>query len=488
MERQATVVREPAVARAQRSYPMVNLGPPLAPSPERLLLQSEAFQLEGRKPVGFNCVEGLRLLGPLDIRALERSLDQLIARHVTLRTAAGPAPGFSPEERRRAIHSFARTASIPVGLYAQAVRDRLSGELRIRDLRALPAPHRDRQLSELFADEGATPFDLEQPPLIRLQVAACAPNDHVVVLTVAHFAADAASMAVLWRDLFAAYACASGARLDPLSPPSFDFHAFVAEQRARYVRGEFDAALAYWDGVWASLAGSPVATTDLDFARPGSFSVTVGWRCDNLHLDRMCSSQIRGVARSLRATPAAVFLAGLAVLLARRTGKSTIAPSVPFANRLRPGTEDMVGWFVNSHPVACHVADNVTARDLLARCRTGLYQALRYQEASAQLLWQQGMRHQPGGTAMIFNLLRTTEPPRLPGLSVERLPPSIAATPTPGSGFDVRVIDDGVCFRVHVMHAAGRFERCTIPLALEQYRRVVTGLVRHLDAPLAGLG
>ena len=91
----------------------------------------------------------LRLQGDLDVRALERSLEQVIERHESLRTHFVEVDG----EPQQVIE--------PAGAFALEVEDlsRLSGESR-----------EEQVAGATGAGVGARPFDLARGPVFRRRI------------------------------------------------------------------------------------------------------------------------------------------------------------------------------------------------------------------------------------------------------------------------------------------------------------------------------
>jgi len=98
------------------------------------------------------------LTGPLDAAVLERSLQELIARHETLRTC------------------FALQQDQPVQIVAPTLPFRLS----VTDLRLLPAAAREAQACAIARAEARRPFDLRHPPLFNIQLLKLADAGHML--------------------------------------------------------------------------------------------------------------------------------------------------------------------------------------------------------------------------------------------------------------------------------------------------------------------
>ncbi|HWW69210.1 MAG TPA: condensation domain-containing protein, partial [Duganella sp.] len=134
----------------------------------------------------YNLVRAFRLAGALDVRALERALQALVARHDVLRTR------------------FDVVDDEPV----QIVQDQAPLALRVE---ALDNGGDTSVLLELRLRAAAgTVFDLTVAPLLFARVFRTAPDQHVLVIGMHHLVSDGWSNAVLMRDLAAGYRQALG--------------------------------------------------------------------------------------------------------------------------------------------------------------------------------------------------------------------------------------------------------------------------------------
>src|SRR5438477_2552509 len=105
----------------------------------------------------YNVPTCFRVRGPLDVRALQRSLNEIVRRHEILRTTFGQRNGE------------------PV----QVIADRLHVPAPVIDLRG-PG---ERDFRARAAEEARHPFDLAAGPLIRAVLFRLAEEDHAVLIT-----------------------------------------------------------------------------------------------------------------------------------------------------------------------------------------------------------------------------------------------------------------------------------------------------------------
>src|SRR6185436_7135554 len=131
----------------------------------------------------FNVSHGLRLRGPLQVEALRRGFQEIVARHEPLRT------------------SFATAGGLPV----QRIAPPSGFSLPLIDLSALPPERRETEARRVALLEVENPFDLARGPLFRAALARLSPSDHALLLTPHHLVFDGWSMGVLFRELAALY-------------------------------------------------------------------------------------------------------------------------------------------------------------------------------------------------------------------------------------------------------------------------------------------
>src|SRR6185503_430210 len=103
----------------------------------------------------YNIPTALRLRGRLDIAALERSLNEIISRHESLRTT------FAFEDKE------------PV----QVIAPELRLSLPVVKLDHLSESVRDREATRLASEDARQPFDLARGPLIRAKLLRLGPQE-----------------------------------------------------------------------------------------------------------------------------------------------------------------------------------------------------------------------------------------------------------------------------------------------------------------------
>ena len=270
----------------------------------------------------FHITSSLLLSGELDLVRLGHCFDLVLERHAALRCSFHEVDG---EPRQR----IAPPATLP---------------LPVVDLSALPPALGERSARRLGRFWSWTPFDLERAPLFRVVVFRLGHGLHTVQLTVHHLVADGWSMGILSREVGELYEALGAGRDSPLEPLAVQYPDFAYWQR-RWLRGRIlDDQLTAWR---EQLAGAPpVQTLPLDRPRPPVPSP--GGAALAFEIPRTLRRRLESFARRASATPFMVLLAAWQVLLYRQSGQGDLVVGTAIANRNRPETEPLVGFFANT--------------------------------------------------------------------------------------------------------------------------------------------
>ncbi|MCJ9736245.1 condensation domain-containing protein, partial [Bradyrhizobium sp. PRIMUS42] len=206
--------------------------------------QERLWVLDQLQPGGseYNIPVFVRLNGELDQVALDRSLDELMRRHETLRM---------------------RTA-VEDGEPAQIVEPHVAVELVQLDLTELAGEAQQSELRHQLAEFTGKPFDLAVAPLFRAALLKLSEQDHVILLVLHHMIFDGWSLGILIRDLSALYTAYSRGTVPSLPPLAIQYADYAIWQRQRLQGAVLERQLSYWR---SRFSGVP-AMLDLPTDRP----------------------------------------------------------------------------------------------------------------------------------------------------------------------------------------------------------------------------
>ncbi|WP_210015437.1 non-ribosomal peptide synthetase [Pseudomonas palmensis] len=358
------------------------------------------WQLEPQG-AAYNVPTALRLKGALDVEALRRSFEALVARHETLRTTFSHADG----QALQVIH-----AAAPFALHVDAVQ--------------VPAGA-DRQalIRQWVETETRRPFDLESGPLLRVKLLKLGDDDHVLVLTLHHIVSDGWSMPVMVEELIRFY---EGYRLgQPVQLPALpiQYADYAIWQRHWMEAGEQTRQLGYWT---EQLGGDP-AVLELPLDRPRPAIQSQAGASLAIELEPGLAGALKGLAREQGVTLFMLLLASFQALLHRYSGQPEIRVGVPIANRNRVETERLIGFFVNTQVLKAEFDLDTTFQALLHQVqRTALaaqaHQDLPFEQLVEALHPQRSLSHSPLFQVMYNHQTQGRNARHsLPGLTVEGL-------------------------------------------------------------------
>ncbi|HSF42282.1 MAG TPA: non-ribosomal peptide synthase/polyketide synthase [Thermoanaerobaculia bacterium] len=381
-ERQGTAA---GIPRAPRGGAM-----PLSFAQERLWFLDRL----GAGGAAYHIPAAVRLRGPLDALALERTLYALVLRHEALRTA------FTEEDGR------------PV----QTVQEDARLALPRVDLSALPEDLSAGELARITRDEASRPFDLTQAPLLRALLVRLGSGDHRLVLAFHHIVTDGWSLGVFVREVAALYpalAAGVGADLPELPVQPADYAVWERER----LRGEaFQSELAFWR---ERLAGLPPLELPADRPRPAASSFRGALA--TLDLPAETARALEALAQRERATPFMALLALFQALLLRYTGQSDFGVGTPVANRSHSEVEGLIGLFVNTLVLRADLSGRPGFAELLRRVREATLAAFAHEEIPFERLVQELRPEREPGRNPWFQVLFTLQNQPWPKLRMGEL-------------------------------------------------------------------
>ncbi|MEV6986110.1 amino acid adenylation domain-containing protein [Sphaerisporangium sp. NPDC051017] len=310
----------------------------------------------------YNMPWALRLRGDLDVEALRAALEDVVARHESLRTVFAEHEGVPYQK------------VLPIGAYGPVL------EPGVRELSEAGVP--------AALDEAARhAFDLAEEIPLRGRLWRLAPDDHVLTVVFHHIVTDAWSFAPLSRDLVTAYE----ARRSGTAPGWADLPVQYADYALwqRELLGDehepgsrFARQLAYWR---EHLSGLPERLRlPTDRPRP-----PVATHRGDLATFRWDAELHDGLLRLARESGASLFMvlqAGLAALLSRLGAGTDIPIGAPIAGRVDDALDDLVGFFVNNLVIRTDTSGEPSFAELVGRVKETALAAYAHQDVPFEQL------------------------------------------------------------------------------------------------------
>ncbi|HEY0739714.1 MAG TPA: amino acid adenylation domain-containing protein, partial [Herpetosiphonaceae bacterium] len=414
----------------------------------------------------YNILTGVRVAGPLDITAFERSLNEIIRRHESLRAR------FPTED----------------GQAVQVIEPRLSITLPQVDLRALDAAASDAELQRLMQVESSQPFDLQTGPLIRATLVQLADQESVLLLTLHHIVSDTWSFGILVRELVTLYGAFSTGKPSPLPELPIQYPDFAVWQRQRLQGEALEAQISYWKQQLGSESGSlPTLELPTDYPRPPV--QTFRGAAQSFVVPRDLTEALKELSRQEGVTLFMTLLAGFNVLMARYSGQDDILVGSPIAGRQRVETENMIGFFANTLVLRTKLGGNPTFRDVLKSVRETMQGAHAHQDVPFEQLVEilhpeRDMSRNP--LFQVMFVLQNTPPAALslPGITI-----SAIALQSSTAKFDIwlSMEERGDELFANVEYNTDLFEAATITRMQGHFLTLLAAAVADAAAPILQL-
>jgi amino acid adenylation domain-containing protein len=435
--------------------------PPLSFAQQRLwfldqLVPDSAF---------YNVPAAIPLRFPVNVPVLERTVNEIVRRHESLRTTFRTVDG-QPEQ------AIAATLEIP---------------LPVIDLSPLSGDARASEAARLADAEAQRPFDLAAGPLIRTTLLRLGSTEYVFLLTLHHIIADGWSLDVLFRELAALYPAFAAGRPSPLPELPVQYADYAAWQR-EWLQGEvLDRQLAYWK---QQLGDLPLLNLPTDRPRPAVQSYRGAYRTMTLPADLV--DGLREVGRRNGATLFMTLLAAFKVLLHRYTTQTDLVVGCPIAGRRAAELEGLVGFFVNTLVMRTDVSGDPTFLELLGRVRETALEAYAHQDVPFEMIVEALQPARDLGRnplfQVAFQLLSQPRPAGAAPTAVDDSGPGVRVRPgTAKFDIELDLSETPAGVHAHLEYATDLFDAASMERLLGHFQTLLRGIVAEPGARLSRL-
>jgi amino acid adenylation domain-containing protein len=164
-----------------------------------------------------------QVTAPFDDQALHQAIQHIVNRHPVLRTS------FALTQFEQPLQLVHKTVNI---------------SLLINDFRHLSNTVQEEIALDWIEADKKQPFNLNHPPLLRVQIYRCTPESFHLLMSVPHAIMDGWSVASMITEFFQHYLLLLGQPVPPLqSPPAMAFRDFIALEQLTIKSEEYQQ---YW--------------------------------------------------------------------------------------------------------------------------------------------------------------------------------------------------------------------------------------------------
>jgi acyl-CoA synthetase (AMP-forming)/AMP-acid ligase II/acyl carrier protein len=331
--------------------------------------QQQVLEIEHAFPglPQFSLPHAYRLLGRLNVVALDRSLAAVVRRHESLRT--------SFEWRRNSV--LARVTP-PANI---------DSVLGVEDFAISVPAGKDRgkallrKTAGLMAQADAlTALDPTSAPLLRTRLVRLGIDDHLLLLNLHEAIVDAWSVQILMEELSETYTAFSAGRPLALPEPEIQFADFARWQRRWIGTDGATQQLTYWKEHLRD--ASPVFSMN-GKQEDGLAAAPVA---ETIHLSNRLVERLSALSSSKGATLFMTLLTGFKALLLARTRRNDICVATAVANRSQPRVERLIGPVANTAIIRTRIDADLSFEEALIRVRRSVLETCARQDLPFKII------------------------------------------------------------------------------------------------------
>lgn len=298
----------------------------------------------------YNIPGGFRIVGALNVAALEQGLKLLLERHEMLRTRFVTVDGLV----QQVIDPVPAAFSLDVALITEA------------------------ELPSAVQEHAEHIFDLHTEPLFKASLLAIHSEEHVLLLNFHHIIVDGWSMSLLFQELSTLYEACVAEHPQPLATlPNLriqykDYSAWQNELLAN------DAAIGDLRQFWQqTLSDLPVLELPTDFPRPAVMTYN-GANVQSVFSNQLLS-KLQDIAEQQGATLFMTLTALVNVLLYRYSQQTDMVIGTPSAGRVHPDLYQQLGFYVNTVVLRNKIDTDSNFFQFLAQVKTNALRAFEHE-------------------------------------------------------------------------------------------------------------
>ena len=389
----------------------------IAPETENIPLsfaQEPLWFLEQLQPgnVSNYMATALHLNGLLNHTALEKATNEIIRRHDILRTIFMSRDGSS----------------------IQLVKPPFNLQIPEIDLRELSFSTDEQKIQGIITADIQKSFDLNEGPLLRINLLQFSIEEHVLVLTMHHIISDGISFGLFFRELSAIYTAITQEKNSSfLHDLPVQYRDFALWERQWLNESIMNKQLSYWKKI---LKGKlPIVELPIDKPRPTLQSHRGARR--TISISQQNYQDLTLLSQKGSCSLFMTLVAILQTLLYRYTSEEDIIVGSPIVTRNHPEIEKSIGLFLNVLVLRSDLSGDPSFLEIMERVRSVTLGAFSNQDLPFEKLVEELQPERDLSRNSLFQVsleLSQEEKLEMPGLTITTL-----EVENGGSQFDLSI-------------------------------------------------
>ena len=401
-----------------------------------------------RSSLAFNLPYAVELKGELDKNQLEKVVNKLISRHESLRTY--------------------------FELYKEEPVQKIVPELKL-SIEYFKAGNGE---TDSVIESFIRPFNLEQPPLIRVGLIEVDDARHILLVDIHHIISDAVSMHILINDFVLLF------KNEALPEFSLQYKDYAEWQQQRF-QNEINNQKQFWLNEFSESPNKFELPTD--FVRPMVKSQKGDSFAFLLNDDH--SQKLRSVAENTGTTLYMVLISVFNILLSKLSNREDITVGTSLAGRQHADLENIIGMFVNTLALRNYPEGKLSFEEFLMNLKNGALtcfdnQSYPYESLVEELEIERVSNRNPLFDVMFVSRNFGEYQFDLPGITIQpyELKQNISKF-----DFTLYVTEQTKNISLNFVYAADLFKRKTIKRFSSYFIKIVDAIVDHIKIKISDI-
>jgi amino acid adenylation domain-containing protein len=433
---------------------------PLSPAQTGLWVQQQM----AADFVAYNVVGAFLLEGDLQVVALKRALQAIVARHESLRTTFAVVRG-EPTQRIAA-----------------------QGGLTLQEIDFSRQAHGDELAKAYIRQHAVEPFDLEHLPLFQVHLLTLPPGAlespsqrHVLCLIAHHIICDGWSNMVLARELSALYNAFCLEKADPLPPLTLQYRDYVHWQKAYESGSEGERHRRYWG---ETLSG-PLPQLHLPYDFPRPVSKQYGGSRVTFQLDEALSEALRHISKQYQVSLFMLMMSAVKILIYSYTKQKDIIVGTPISGRDHIDLENQIGFYLNMIAFRDQFDGHESLLTIINKIKNTVTDAFEHQMYSFYSMVEALHVERDPGRHPVFDVMVIMQNNEPADLTLHNVSSSIFMEESYTSRFDLDFeFWDEAIIHGFIEYDLALFKRESIEHMIEDLATICRHMVHHVDRTL----
>ncbi len=412
----------------------------------------------------YNLFGGYRIKGALDREALEKSFQALVERHQILRT----------------------NLVLEEGELIQQIRDFDPQQTIIRHHDLSADKEVEKKSAEILRQESQRTLDVAQDELLQIGLITLTKDEFILYLNWHHIISDAWSIEIFVNELEQLYGAFRQGQRNPLSTLTKQHVDYSHWQKSQWQSTTFKEHRNYW---LQKLKGnlSPIELP-LDVAQRPTEKAYRGGKMTH-QLESSISTRVYQLSEAWEITPFMLLSSAVATLLHRYAGQEQVILGTSVSGRQHRDFAGQLGFYTNLLPLIYAITDDLSFRDILAKARENLLDALSHQDYPFDQLVSDLALERDLSRSPIFDVYVSINDKKEPQLLLSELNveaiPQVNNTTKYDLSFDFEEQDSGL--KINFEYDADLFSAPRMQQMLEDFEQLLTQLLERADQALTNI-